>query len=174
MTQQSPTQEAAERIGEAMPGLVLAAHVAALDNQRSMLADARKRVSDSHRWHAKGLGMPDPGEQTGEDMGAIVITGDIYGSDSERIVRALQGVHGLSEQPAANATVPSPGAPSPSAAPSARWPKALALAAALVGGSGIGAAVPWALGAYREQAVTVENVGDRQLGIEVIPGGASR
>lgn len=55
--------------------------------------------------------------------------------------------------------------------------KKLALAAALaLGGSGIGAGVPWLLGAYGKQAVTnvTTTAADRQIGVEVVPGGAGQ
>lgn len=86
------------------------------------------------------------------------------------------------QQPAAALDAASPGSPAAPAAASASATKAgigktLALAAALLGGSGIGAAVPWALGAYGKQAVTnttIQQGSERQIGVEVIKGGASK
>lgn len=53
--------------------------------------------------------------------------------------------------------------------------KAALVAVGLLGGGGLGAAVPWMLGAYNQQpgaTTTIENTHDMGVGVEVVQGGA--
>lgn len=54
------------------------------------------------------------------------------------------------------------------------WAKAALVAAGLVGAGGLGAAVPWMLGAYGGDTTTTTNIsqGEQQLGVDVVKGGA--
>ncbi len=110
------------------------------------------------------IGQPTEEPGDGEDVGVSV-------------GNTINHYYPTQTQPAAAPVASSPGAAVAPAATS-DWKKALALAAALLGGSGVGVAVPWALGAFNKPAATnttvVQPGESRGLGIEVIEGGASR
>jgi len=169
---QSPIQEVAERVAETAPGLVAAAHAEALQNLRQMNADHRRRVADSHRWQADVLGQKatDPPEE--DDVGNLIVTGDVYGDGAAEIVRSLQGLAQAAPEAAG-----SPSEPSQQTGWASSLAKAALVTAGLLGGGGLGAGVPWLLGAYdKPESVntTVVQPADTQgLGVEVVPGGAT-
>jgi len=186
---QSPMQEIAERVAEAAPGLAVAANLEAIQNFRQSNADARRRLQDSHRWQATALGMTVADAPKEEDMGNLVVCGDVYGSDAAEIIRSLQAGTAIppasavpAQEPAQVSTAPANPATQPVAVPSSGWArnlsKAALVAAGLLGGGGIGAAVPWFAGAYSKPAaasiVIAQPAESRGLEIEVVKGGAMR
>lgn len=176
MTTQSPMQQVAERVADVAPGLVAAAHTVALQNLRLDSAAYRKRIADSHRWEAEALGKT--ALEPGGDMGNLIVTGDVYGSNAAEIVRALQGVQEPSlpaeNQPSTPATEAIP--PPATSGWTQKFGKAALVAAGLAASGGLGAGVPWLLGAYSKVAPAVTNImqpgGSQELGVRVVPGGA--
>ena len=174
---QSPLAEIAERVSEAAPGLVAAAHLSALDDWRRSQRDFRQRVRDGHALQNKALGADVTAEQE-EPMGNLVITGDIYGNNSDKIISALAG--GPTPTPP-QPTMPTnqtntPETPkTPPQASGFTWGKAGLLAAALLAGTGLGAGIPWLAGAYNRSGDTTNiSTNDQALGVEVVPGGADQ
>ena len=164
--QQTSRAEIAKRVGDYAPGLVTAAHVSAIDNLRRIQAGTRRQLRTDYAMQARALGgeaaeMPDE-----EEMGNLIVTGDIYGSNSADIVRALgNGTAGETPTPP----------PAPTPPPSngvSRLAKAALIAAGLLGGAGIGAGVPWLLGAYDKAGDTTVITPNGGYGVDVVPGGA--
>lgn len=191
VTQQSPAEKIAEQVAEKAPGLTVAAYTEAIDNFRRANDSYRKRLADSHRWHAKALGM-EASDTEGDDVGNLVVTGDVYGSDAASIIAALQGSQQASPQggqqetlepPATSPPVTAPpstmapAATSPAATGTSNFAKAAIVAAGLLGGSALGAGIPWLAGAYSKppavNTTTVQQVPATRLGVEVVPGGAA-
>ena len=89
-----PLKEIGKRTAEAGAGLVAAAHAVALKNFNVDQAAYRGRVKDSHRFGMTTAGMkeeqmaPSTSEDEDENMGDIIVTGDVYGN---RAIEALQG-----------------------------------------------------------------------------------
>jgi hypothetical protein len=141
-SQQTPLQEAAERIGETVPGIHVAAVAVGLEDHRRMLADHARRVrSDYNRLHKQAGG--DVSDAAGDDMGGnITITGDINVADARqanRILEKLGSVNGNGQQPQQPTQPQQPQSPTTW---SKVWPWALA-GGALASGAGIPAAVSW-------------------------------
>ncbi len=170
MSKQSPMQEMAERTAETAPGLAAAAHMEAVQNFRHLNADHRRRLADSHRWQGASLGqtVSDPSEKKEDDVGNLIVTGDVYGSDAAEIIRSLQSVAEPSQGPSE---------PAKQTGWVSNLGKAALVAAGLSTAGGLGAAVPWLLGAYEKpeamNTTIVEAADFQRLGIEVVPGGAS-
>lgn len=92
----SPLEEIAKRTGEAGAGLAAAASAVGLQDHQAMLRDHRQRVRDDHQWAKELRGQMADG-MTGDDVGDIVITGDIYGAD----MGALRGKGAPNSEPPA-------------------------------------------------------------------------
>lgn len=71
----SPAMEMAERVAETLPGLKAAAAAVGLQDHQRMLRDHARRVKDSHRLMAEAAGLKV--DESVDDMGDIIITGDI-------------------------------------------------------------------------------------------------
>jgi hypothetical protein len=122
------------------------------------------------------------GEETAEmpedDMGNLVVTGDIYGADAADILRALgDGTAVETPQPEPQPASPSQVEPQ-RRQPRHRWAAALGkaalLSAGLLGGSGIGVVVPWLMGAFDKHGdTTIVRPDEDRLNVEVVPGGAT-
>ncbi len=188
--QQSPMQEIQERVAESAPGLAVAVHMSAINDWRHDMQSYRRRIANDHAIQNKALG----GEATvvaEEPMGNLIVTGDIYGNDSDRIVNALAGGGAAPAAPTSPAvpittTPASPSVPAtttPAVAPASgfSWAKAGLISAAILAGTGLWAGIPWLAGAYDQSgsssssSTTINNPSDEQgLGIEVVPGGALR
>lgn len=131
--QQTPLEEAGERIAEGMPGMYLAAKAVGLEDHRRMLADHARRVrSDYNRLNRAAGGRVADGD--GDDMGNITITGDINVADARqasRILDRLGNENGNGKPAPTTAASPQPSA----LAKLAPW----ALAAGIgLGGAGLG------------------------------------
>lgn len=75
-SEQSPLDQARERLAEAVPTKYLPG-LAALQNLRAIWSDHRGRTRDAHRAAAKAAGMEDCIGQDGvDDMGDISVAGD--------------------------------------------------------------------------------------------------
>ena len=90
MKNSSPLNEMGERAAEAIPGLVAAPKLAAIDAYRKQMADARRRIHDGHRaqMQALGISIPDLPE---DDMGNLIICGDIQTENPASLLQAMQG-----------------------------------------------------------------------------------
>ncbi len=183
MSTQSPTQEAAERVAEAAPGLAVAAHMEAVQHFRQSNADYRRRLRDSHRWNAESLGMT--AEETPEEdpVGNLIVTGDVYGSDAAEIIRSLQsGKTEAENMPTTPNTSAAPPAAAPPTEPSSsnlksNLAKAAIVVASVLCGGGMGAGIPWLAGAFDRPPAAVSAPATSQpdgqrIEIEVVPGGA--
>lgn len=180
----SPAQTIADRVADAAPGLVIGAHAAALAEYRQQQADYRRRLDDSHRWHAEALGKTAAPSTEEDTMAPLIVTGDVYGSDAAEIVRSLQGASPSAPAPppaAQSQPANTPAVAPPVAAPASTLGRAAALAAALIAaGGGIGGITTWLAtrNATPPAAVAsqpaVQPQTEQRLGIEVIPGGASQ
>jgi hypothetical protein len=120
-----PLEEIAKRAAEAGAGLAAGAKAVGLANHREMLRDHAKRVRDDHEW-AKQLRGQEPTVAGGDDMGDIIVTGDIYG---DQAVKALGRVNGAPTQPPTQ----------PPASPQSSW-ASKALPWILAGAAGLGGA----------------------------------
>lgn len=185
---QTPLEEIQERVAESAPGLGVAVHLGAIDDWRRSMRSYRQRVAEDYAAQVKLIG----GEATSvaeEPMGNLIVVGDIYGNDSDRIVNALAGGGVAPAAPAsppastptatASPAVPATETPTTQGPAGFTWPKAALLAAALIAGGGLAAGVPWLTGAYDKSessnSTTINNLSDEQrLGIEVGPGGAEQ
>lgn len=85
----NPIQEVAERAAQSIPGLSAAAAAVGLQDHRASLHSHQSRVSDSHIAQMKALGIDKASEV--EEMGDIVITGDIHAPNPDDVVRSLRG-----------------------------------------------------------------------------------
>lgn len=144
----TPIQEIGQRTAEAAPGLAAIAKLIATKEHEQILADARQRVRDSHRMHARALGMEDVVSDQHQEGAAAsskyMICGDVYGDEAAKQVFAGQS----SQSNTAGATE------SPAASKMGLLAKA-ALAAALIGGgAGVGAGVPYLLSILQQQPET--------------------
>lgn len=72
-TSQTPRQEALDRTLESFPAMFLP-RILGIEHLRSVLADSRQRVRDSHKAQMATLGQKEPAEA--DDMGGIEISGD--------------------------------------------------------------------------------------------------
>lgn len=75
-TVQTPVEEAAERVAEGMPGLLLAAQAVALDDMRQVLHENRKRIVSDDKIYRRLIGMEDLTPKDDDQMGDIAISGD--------------------------------------------------------------------------------------------------
>lgn len=79
----SPVQEIGKRTAETVPGLLAAAHAVGLEDHRRMLRESARRVRDGHLASMIAAGFKpeqlgaSSSDADGEDMGGIVVTGDI-------------------------------------------------------------------------------------------------
>ena len=73
----TPQEVAAHQIAEKGPKLGIAAQAVMLEGSRRMMRDAQNRVQDSHRAMAKAAGMEDVVGDDQDDMGHLIVTGDI-------------------------------------------------------------------------------------------------
>ncbi|MDD4892005.1 MAG: hypothetical protein PHU85_18955 [Phycisphaerae bacterium] len=133
-------QEIAQRAAETGPGLAAAAKAIGIQDHQRMLRDAANRVRDSHRAQMKAAGF-DPGNPPEDDMGDIIITGDIQYAPAPTPEPVA---------PAAN-TSASTAAPPAGLSPLA---KTLISAALLGAGAAGGVAVPWLAGAFSKPAAS--------------------
>lgn len=102
-----------ERLAERLLPIKVAGAAVGLEDHRRMLAAHAQRVLDSHRAMAKAAGFELPAEQGADNLGDIIITGDII-------------------QP----TPPPPSSPPPSSPPSRLLHVALLAAGLAAGGIG--------------------------------------
>lgn len=174
---QTPMEEMAERVAEGAPGLAVASHLAALDNWRRQQLDYRRRVRDDHAVQVKSLGGEATDMSGDEEMGNLIVTGDIIGNNADQILHALTGGQEQPQQPQqpTEPATPQPTEPTTPQQPVQQgglpgWAKAALIA---LGAAGLGAGVPWALGAYSKTSTTNINQGrESQIGVDVVPGGA--
>lgn len=87
---QSPAEETAERSAETMPGLAAAAAAVGLENHRRMLHQHAKRTTEGHKAQMGALGI-DVGDEDSDEMGNIVITGDITSLNPQSVIDSLNG-----------------------------------------------------------------------------------
>lgn len=82
----SPVEEIANRVATSVAGLKVAAGAVGMEDHRRMLRDNARRVADSHRAAMKQLGFASTteGDEMEEDMGNIIVTGDITIGDNGR------------------------------------------------------------------------------------------
>jgi len=143
MPNSTPTQEAADRIAEGLPGLKLAASAVGLANHRAILSDHLQRVRDSHKMQARALGMEDLAtDAETDDMGDIIICGDGCFTTQQATPDPV---------PVTSPPPPAQPAPSPVTVPGGeqvqaqakadtpRWKKAATVAAIVAGMGGSGA-----------------------------------
>lgn len=76
-TPDSPLQEVRERLAGPGVGLAMAGRVVGLENHRRILADAARRTQEGHRAMARAAGMEDVVGEKADDMGHLIVTGDI-------------------------------------------------------------------------------------------------
>jgi len=154
--QQTPVEEITERVGEVLPGLAAAAKAVGLDNHRKALEDHRRRVYDSHKWMMGASGGESANMAGTEDMGDIIITGDIYGREvAERVFGKQDSTEQAPAEPEATTTEPEPATPTETTetqANTTNWMKNAALAAALLAG---GASIPTAYMAWQSTQTPV-------------------
>lgn len=132
----SAVQEIAQRAAETGPGLAAAAKAVGLQNHQRMLRDAANRVRDSHLAQMKAAGF-DPGNAPEDDMGDIIITGDIQ----------------YAPAPATEPTSPA-STPAVVSSPLSTLAKTLISAALLGAGAAGGAGIPWLAGAFSKPATS--------------------
>lgn len=165
---QTPREETAERVAETVPGLTAAAYAEAVQDYRHMNATHRRREDDSYRQQCEALGVEVSEPPKEDEVGNLVVTGDVYGSDAAEIIRSLQD--GAEPPPTAPVEAPA----FQNGRKLARRMLLAAGAAVLGGGVTLGAA--WLGGMFDKSApvnTTVVHPGDTQvLGVEVVPGGA--
>ena len=101
-----PMEEIAKRTAEAGAGLAAAAKAVALQDHQRMLRDHADRVKDGHRWMAKVSGA-DVTDREGDDMGDIIVTGDIYGDQAVKALGRVNGARQVSQPPPPAETKPS-------------------------------------------------------------------
>jgi len=95
-----------------------------------MLRDHANRVSDGHRAMAKAAGMEETiGSSEGEEMGDLIVTGDIH------VTQSGDGEASLPFLSTRKSTAPQPATPQ---ADVPAWMKAATIAAALMGMGGTG------------------------------------
>ncbi len=161
MATETPQQEIARAAATTGARLAVAAHAVALDNHRQMLADHAQRVRDGHKAMAKAAGMEDAVGATPEtsDMGNFIVTGDINVSDPTSLQKAIGALAGTPNTSTTELPISSAVSAVAEKAPAAMSTLAkVATAAALVlGGSGLGAGIPWLLGAYNKVNQTTIN-----------------
>ena len=99
---------------------------------------------------ARALGMEELVKEPegDDDMGHLIVTGDINVSDPGSLKSAISA---LSGQPIQQAVAPVETAVSAATTP--LWQKLLASAALLASGAGAGAGIPWLLGAFDQPAI---------------------
>lgn len=124
MNTQTPLEQVAERSAETHPALSAAAAAVGLQNHRQALSSHEQRLKDSHAAQMKAIGM----EPTGgaDEMGDILITGDITATDPNQVVNSLRGVR-----------------QAPPASQSRLFPTAMLVAGALAGGATLPSLLPY-------------------------------
>jgi hypothetical protein len=140
----TPMQEIGKRTAEAGAGLLAAAKAGAVQNEVANQAAHRRRVQDAHNY-GRGLLGEEVSSQGGDDVGNIVVTGDLYGDEA---VKMLHRINQANKEP----EVEMPPTPEPTPEPP-REPSLLSQIAPLVlagvlggaGGAGIGAAIVLAM-----------------------------
>jgi len=116
-----------------------------------MLADNARRVRDSHRYQMECSATGGEQDRKGDDMGHLIVTGDIYG---DRAVQSLEGICGKQSQPQVQKPVAQPTEKQKQKQLS-KLAKAGIVAALLAGGAGGGAAIPLIADAMKpDQAAT--------------------
>jgi len=176
---QTPLEEIAGRVGDYAPGLAAGAHAVGLDEWRRSQAAYRRQVAADRAAQARAIGAEPAANTPEDDMGNLVVAGDIYGANAAEILRAL-GCGTAAAEP--QALSPEPLIERRDAAPQAHpLAKAALVAAGLLGGSAIAAAIPWMAGAFEgnEQQTTINQTSTtdqapESLAVEVIRGGAQR
>ena len=108
---QSPAMESAERAAETIPGLSAAAAAVGLEDHRRMLRDHASRVADSYALGRKAF--TDQQQDDGcDDMGDIVITGDIKITDPAQAAGVIDSLRGNdSSSPVADRPIQMPAKP---------------------------------------------------------------
>ena len=143
MSVQSPMQEVADDVADTLPKIEAAAHLSALEDLRRNQAALRRRVQDSHKWQAAALGMETTDAEE-DEMGNLVLTGDIYGGNPADVIRGLQGLP--AETPSTPGVSPITQAaetaakvvPAVASMATPTWAKVAALGASLIASGGLG------------------------------------
>ena len=101
--EQTPAEEVAERVAEAVPGLKAAAAAVGLQDHQRMLHRNDQRLRDGYQLgRAAFTGQQvDEAMSDGDEMGDIVITGDIHVSDAQQAPQVIDSLR-------AKDTTPSP------------------------------------------------------------------
>ncbi len=130
----TPRKTIADRVADILPGVKAAQAGVMLQDLQATQQAHRRRTADGHKAMAKAAGVEIDDPNAGDDMGDIVITGDIT----------------VTQSPAPSPAATPPPLPSPAQQPKSQFPKLLAKAAitAALVGSGAGAAMPWLLGMF--------------------------
>ena len=92
----TPMEEISKRVGEVVPGLKAAAGAVGLEDHREMLRDHRARVRNDYKFQQSLLGdtVSDDAKPEDDEMGDIIITGDLnFGGNTsaEQAIKALKG-----------------------------------------------------------------------------------
>jgi len=155
--QQEAAHEMGERVAETSD-LTAAAFAVSIQDMQRQLRDSSRRIRDSHKIGMRDAGMPISNEGDGDEMGHIIITGDIVGNEG---VRALAEVAKAKERPQQLPAQPSPvqTQQQPSQQPmtppkTPLWQKAVAVAALVAAGAAIPPAAKLALAAIGSRAET--------------------
>jgi hypothetical protein len=79
----------AKRAAEAGGGLAAAAKAIATQNYAANQAAHRRRVEDSHRagMNTLGMGPAELSKPEDEQMGDVIVTGDVYGDEAVRMLK---------------------------------------------------------------------------------------
>lgn len=156
----APLETIANRVADILPGIKAAQAGVMLEDLRATQKAHRQRTQDGHKAMAKAAGVKIDKADAEDDMGDIVITGDI-----------------TMTQPAPPVEPPQPPPPPlPSSQPKPKRSsllKSVAIAAALSGmGGGIGVTVPWLLGMFDKTPVAApaDEWTERRLENYVPPG----
>lgn len=169
MVDRTFADEVAKRAAEAGGGLAAAVKALAVQNHAADQAAYRQRVFDSHKVGMNTLGAD---ATPVEDMGNITVTGDVYGNEAvQMLAQSLGGQSSLPATPTPTAS-PTPTSAGPATEPvqqAAASPLAAAVlgAALLAAGGGLGAGIPWLLGAFN-QVEAVDTDTDTITEIEAI------
>ena len=128
--QQSPQMETAERAAQTIPALSAAAAAVGLEDHRRMLQQHAHRVADTYALGRKAL-TNEPPTNNVDDMGDIVITGDIKITDPAQAAGVLDSLRGNDSA----VLLPAPPVQQPSL-PKFRWalPASIITAGALTAG----------------------------------------
>ena len=159
----TPRQTVAKTVAEVAPKLAVAAKAIAIDDHRRLLRDNAARVADSHRAMAKAIGMEDtvaPAARE-DEVGHLIVTGDINVADPASLQQAIGTLSGKAAANSDQAATAGQQESTP------LWQKALVSAAMVASGAGVGAGIPWLLGAFDRPAAESPTFADTNTRYEL-------